>query len=43
MLAHGLTSSGMFRGANIMYERSHSRRLFLNKGVLRNAPVFTLF
>ncbi len=43
MLAHGLTSSGIFRGANIIYERSHSRRIILNKGVLRALPAFTLF
>jgi NADH:ubiquinone oxidoreductase subunit 4 (subunit M) len=42
ILAHGLTSSGMFRGANIMYERSHSRRITLNKGVLSALPVFSL-
>lgn len=34
ILAHGLTSSGIFRGANIIYERSHSRRLVNNKGGL---------
>jgi len=34
MLAHGLTSSGMFSGANIIYERRHSRRIVRNKGGL---------
>ena len=43
MLAHGLASSGIFRAANIMYERSHSRRVALNKGALADAPRFTLF
>lgn len=42
MVAHGLTSSGMFSGVNIMYERSHRRRLILNKGLLAFAPFFTL-
>merc|ERR1712243_491427 len=38
MLAHGLCSSGMFSCANMFYERSHSRRLILNKGILRFFP-----
>lgn len=38
MMAHGLCSSGIFACANIFYERSHSRRLILNKGVLRFFP-----
>lgn len=38
ILAHGLVSSGLFAGANIMYERSHSRRIILNKGVLSINP-----
>ena len=41
LLAHGFTSSGIFRGANMMYERRHSRRLVNNKGVLRAAPFFS--
>lgn len=41
LLAHGFTSSGMFRGANIIYERRHSRRLVANKGVLRGMPFFS--
>ena len=43
MVAHGLTSSGMFRGANIIYERSHSRRLISNKGVLSYIPGITTY
>lgn len=38
IVAHGLCSSGMFACANMFYERSHSRRLILNKGVLRFFP-----
>lgn len=43
MIAHGLTSSGIFSGANIIYERRHSRRLNINKGVLRFLPSFTIY
>jgi len=42
IIAHGITSSGMFRAANIMYERRHRRRLVNNKGVLRLMPFFTM-
>lgn len=42
MIAHGACSSGMFAGANIMYERSHSRRYFLNRGNLVLSPMFSL-
>lgn len=40
MVAHGVCSSGIFAWANISYERSHSRRLILNKGILTVAPSF---
>merc|ERR1712071_332886 len=43
MVAHGLTSSGMFRGANIIYERRHSRSLSANKGVLSCFPRITTY
>lgn len=43
ILVHGLTSSGIFRAVNIIYERSHSRSLILNKGLLSYSPLFTLF
>ena len=43
MVAHGLTSSGMFRGANIIYERRHSRSLRANKGVLSCFPRITTY
>ena len=42
ILAHGLCSSGIFSCANIFYERSHSRRIILNKGVLRFFPRISL-
>jgi len=40
IVAHGLTSSAMFIGANLIYERSHSRRILMNKGLLRFSPFF---
>ena len=43
MLAHGLCSSGMFSCANIIYERSHSRRIILNKGKLNLFPIISMF
>ena len=43
ILAHRLVSSGLFAGANIIYERTHSRRLLINKGCLRLNPSFTGF
>nr|YP_009441599.1 NADH dehydrogenase subunit 4 [Hylastes brunneus]AOY40145.1 NADH dehydrogenase subunit 4 [Hylastes brunneus] len=38
MLAHGLSSSGLFCLANLFYERSHSRSLYLNKGFINILP-----
>lgn len=32
IVAHGICSRGIFFGANLIYERSHSRRYFLNSG-----------
>nr|YP_009178824.1 NADH dehydrogenase subunit 4 [Agasicles hygrophila]ALJ78619.1 NADH dehydrogenase subunit 4 [Agasicles hygrophila]ASO76775.1 NADH dehydrogenase subunit 4 [Agasicles hygrophila] len=43
MLAHGLCSSGLFCLVNIMYERSHSRSIYLNKGLLNLLPVGSLW
>nr|QNV11527.1 NADH dehydrogenase subunit 4 [Cryphalus piceae] len=43
MLAHGLSSSGLFCLANIVYERSHSRSLFLNKGLMNIMPSLALW
>nr|QCI09464.1 NADH dehydrogenase subunit 4 [Urolabida sp. FS-2019] len=42
MLGHGLCSSSLFCLANILYERSHSRSLYVNKGILMIMPVFSL-
>nr|QNT26851.1 NADH dehydrogenase subunit 4 [Trigonopterus tounensis] len=38
MLAHGLCSSGLFCLANILYERTHSRSIYLNKGFINVFP-----
>lgn len=41
LVCHGFTSPGIFAGANIIYERSHSRRTLLNKGLLNTIPALT--
>nr|YP_009995254.1 NADH dehydrogenase subunit 4 [Ochthebius puncticollis]QNP09644.1 NADH dehydrogenase subunit 4 [Ochthebius puncticollis] len=43
MIAHGLCSSGMFCLANIMYERSNSRSLYLNKGMINLMPIMSMW
>lgn len=43
IIAHGLCSSGLFCLANINYERVHSRRLLINKGLIRFIPRITLW
>nr|QWX94979.1 NADH-ubiquinone oxidoreductase chain 4 [Lucullia flavovittata] len=43
MIGHGLCSSGMFALANIMYERSHSRSLIINKGFITLMPNMSMF
>lgn len=43
LLAHGLSSAGIFAGANCIYNNSHSRNLILSKRLLNWAPVFSLF
>nr|YP_010994965.1 NADH dehydrogenase subunit 4 [Cletus schmidti]WOZ13973.1 NADH dehydrogenase subunit 4 [Cletus schmidti] len=43
MIGHGLCSSGLFALANMMYERSHSRSLFLNKGFMTFMPTMSMF
>nr|AFP16890.1 NADH dehydrogenase subunit 4 [Zeugophora sp. BMNH 840207] len=43
MLAHGLCSSGLFCLANISYERTLSRSLYLNKGLLNIMPSMSFF
>nr|ALF04096.1 NADH dehydrogenase subunit 4 [Eucryptorrhynchus brandti] len=43
MLAHGLCSSGLFCLANMAYERSHSRSIYLIKGMLNLMPNLSLW
>lgn len=43
ILAHGFTSSGLFISVNIIYERSHSRRIVLNKGLIYQRRRFIIF
>ena len=38
IIAHGVCSSGIFATANIIYERTHSRAIGLNKAVLTLSP-----
>nr|YP_009654753.1 NADH dehydrogenase subunit 4 [Caystrus obscurus]QCI09308.1 NADH dehydrogenase subunit 4 [Caystrus obscurus] len=43
MIGHGFCSSALFCLANIIYERSFSRSLFINKGCLLSMPSLSLF
>nr|ARH53943.1 NADH dehydrogenase subunit 4 [Mordellochroa milleri] len=43
MVAHGLCSSGLFCLANISYERTHSRSLYLNKGLINLMPNLSMW
>nr|APT41501.1 NADH dehydrogenase subunit 4 [Nyssomyia flaviscutellata] len=43
MIAHGLCSSGLFCLANIVYERSSSRSLLINRGLLTLMPSLVLW
>nr|UFZ12925.1 NADH dehydrogenase subunit 4 [Protohermes basimaculatus] len=43
MLAHGLCSSGLFCLANISYERTGSRSMLVNKGMMNIMPSMTLW
>lgn len=38
IIGHGLCSSGMFCLANVSYERTHRRRLLINKGLISLLP-----
>nr|QHF17972.1 NADH dehydrogenase subunit 4 [Littoraria sinensis] len=43
MISHGFCSSALFALANYTYEKSHSRSLFLAKGMLMLLPSLTLW
>nr|YP_009654909.1 NADH dehydrogenase subunit 4 [Cazira horvathi]QCI09886.1 NADH dehydrogenase subunit 4 [Cazira horvathi] len=42
MIGHGFCSSALFCLANIIYERSYSRSLFMNKGYMISMPSMSL-
>lgn len=43
IIAHGLSSSGLFALANISYEITKTRSIVLSKGILSLAPIFSIF
>lgn len=43
IVAHGIRSSVIFFGGNIMYTRRFSRRLLLTKGILSCFPIISFF
>lgn len=43
MIAHGLCSSALFALANITYETTHTRRIFLTKGMLALFPALSIW
>lgn len=43
IIAHGLCSSGLFRLANISYERLNTRRILINKGLINFIPSIALW
>ena len=43
IVAHGVTSSGIFRAANIIYERWKTRNMLLSKRILSYLPVFSMW
>lgn len=43
IIAHGIASSGMFRAANILYDRWKTRNFTISKRVINYIPVFTLW
>nr|YP_007517131.1 NADH dehydrogenase subunit 4 [Lethenteron camtschaticum]AGG10707.1 NADH dehydrogenase subunit 4 [Lethenteron camtschaticum] len=43
MIAHGLVSSGLFCLANITYERTHTRSIFMNRGLQALFPLMSFW
>nr|QXP99766.1 NADH dehydrogenase subunit 4 [Melanoides tuberculata] len=43
MMAHGFCSSALFSLANYLYEKSHTRSLFMSKGMLMLLPPLSLW
>ena len=43
IIAHGLCSSALFILANLNYELTHTRRIYLSKGIITIAPTLTIW
>lgn len=43
IIAHGLCSSGLFILANLTYEITHTRRIYLTKGLITVCPTLTIW
>lgn len=43
MIAHGLRSSALFILANLRYEITQTRRIYLTKGLITRAPIITIW
>lgn len=43
IIAHGLCSSALFILANVTYELTHTRRIFLTKGIITTLPTLTIW
>lgn len=43
IIAHGLCSSALFILANLTYEVTHTRRIFLTKGIMTALPIITMW
>ncbi len=43
IIAHGLRSSALFIIANLSYELTHTRRIFLTKGLMAITPIITIW
>ena len=43
LVSHGLCSSGLFFGVQCLYEKSGSRRIYLNRGIISLSPIFCFF
>lgn len=43
IIAHGLTSSALFILANLRYEITQTRRIFLTKGIISAVPIISLW
>lgn len=42
MIAHGMCSSALFILANVTYEITHTRSIYLTKGIIVSLPILTM-